>query len=395
MTDQASKNTVEVKNADDAKSIPATLKNDFVDHKDIPRDTSYSSPVEVVQNTKRKSTDIADEADEEEVEDAKKFGMDSGLESFLDQMNITKSQFFTVLSLCFGLLILIIVSFYFLFKVFGNTQEQVKVLEVTNPVVVEESKITESDDGESFVDKIVDWLPFVGKKEKVDEPADKPTEKPVENEEVSDDEKVDEKEEVSIPASEIGKTPTVSVNSSAIQASNRIGYNSLSEGKLAYFLATYRKVRNIFNTDLLSYLSQVPDRNAAFEAYLIQFKGANEEVKLAQEQLRQEIAELELRVDKLKEDAAVVENKFFDSLDTLNSETIQSDLNAFQEISRKRDLANSELKARVAIADRYKKALPAIETKIIAIEANKAPFVKGVQVIDFKQVDLDLIIQAE
>ena len=129
-------------------------------------------------------------------------------------------------------------------------------------------------------------------------------------------------------------------------------------------MRTYRKVRNIYNTDLFSYLSQVPDRNKGFEAFLVQFKGSLEESRLAYESLREEIAQYEGRVKKLQDDAAAIETAFFDSLDGLESEVIAERLKAFQDISQKKDIANAELKARQAIAEKYTKAIPLIESKI-------------------------------
>ena len=370
--------------------IPTTLKENFNSFQDVPRedavDALYSSPSEVMASTKQKSTTVTDEEDDFDPN----LELDSGLNAFLDQLNITRKQFYSFLVFFLVLILGVVVSFYFLFSFFSTGTEEVKVI---NAPVVEQVEVVKTEDPvevkteesePSFISKVVDRVlnPFGGSKDETEpEKAD-----------VKPDTDSEEKSTSVDSVTDIGQTPASKLSSSAISATVKIGSAEIQEDRLSFYVRTYRKVRNLYNTDLFVYLSTVPDRNAGFQLFMTQFKGAFEESKIAYEDLRQEVAELSARVDKLKADAAEVENIFFANLDNLESEAIPNSLKAFQDISQKRDLAIAELKARQAIAERYEGALPLIEKKIIAIEANKDPFVKGVKVIDFPSVELDLVV---
>lgn len=397
MTEDRNKQDAEKKSIDTA--IPSTIKDDFQKFEDVPRDEvdsgKYASPAEVVQKTSAKSSVITesvevDETDklaeiESELDEA--LELDSGLNAFLEQLNITKKQFFLFAGFILFLIIAVIISFVLLFKFFGTSEEQVRVIGIQEP----QRPITVTLD-EQEEEKFGLFTRFTGlfSREDSDEVDDEVEE--VVEEDIDEVEEVEDNE-IFIPATEVGRTPELRFETSAIAATARLGAADLRENRLSFYVRTYRQVRNIFNTDLYSYLARVPDRSEGFNVFLLQFKGANEQAKLAYEELRQEIADIEARVSRLRQEASNVENRFFDALDNLESEFIQERLRAFQEVSARRDLAISELKARQAIAAIYSRALPLIETKITAIELNRDPFVAGVRVVDFRQVDLDLIIR--
>jgi hypothetical protein len=398
-------NSVEIDDGFSPTVIPTTIKQDFEKFEDTPRENLkedlYTSPTEVMQRTSKMSSEIATDVAEDEED--KKLAMDSGLDSFLEQLNISRKQFFIFVSFFVMLFLLLVFSIYFLFKYFGSSEEQVKIIDV-----VQEERIVESGGGEApgdgtgLVERIKSWIPFVGEADGGAEAepgaTDSDSNSNVNQSENAGNESGAESTGAGsaggagIPAAEIGKTSQALAETRAVTATRNLGQASVKEDKLSYYIGSYRKVRNFYNTDLYSYLSQVTDRGKGFEAYMIQFKGANEEAKIAYEDLRQEIAELKLRVEGLNESAKEIENSFFTSLDELNSESVPGALKAFQEISSKRDLAKSELSAREAVATRFATGLPRIETKITAIELNRDPFVKGVKVVDYDKVDLDLVI---
>jgi len=311
-------------------------------------------------------------------------GVAGRVDSMMKDLNLSRKHF-VIFAGCFTLLIVgIIFSFIFLFSLFGGEPEEV----VVEPTVVEEEK-------EGFFNRL-----FGGGKDEPEEmPEAEPEEKP--EEELEEDEEgqepasdVDEEERSTVtPAVETGGPPAKVHITNSIRASVFYGESEISEDRLAYYVRTYRRVRNIFNTDLFSFLNTVPDRGEGYDAFLTQFKGANEQAKLAFEDLRQEIADFENRLAALNEEANLIESQFFDAMDELESEALPELLSAFQDITFRRDVVKSELNARVAIGEKYQSALPFIEEKIRAIEANRDAFVKGVRVVEFEQVDLDLVIE--
>lgn len=392
----------------DSAAIPTNLSENLNNFQDVPRDEDPIYISEVVQDT-NKATNIAiDESSDsssEEIGVDPNLELDSGLDSFLEQLDISKRQFFGFLAVILILLVGVGFSFYFLFKYFSNSSEQVKIV---GEVQIEE-KIENSDS--SVLTKVKNSIsnlnPFK-KDESVDsnDVTDDDTKTKVEsdknnsqsvtgdsNEQSKDNIKTENVDTSVGIVNKIAKLEILNKDSRSLIAVKKIGKTEISENRLSFYLRTYRKVRNIYNTDLFSYLSQVTNRNNGFDLFLIQFKGANAEAILAYDELRQEIAEYQARVKKLQEDASLIENQFFNSLDQLESEVIATNLQAFQDISQKRAIATAELKARESIAAKFNKALPLIAEKIAAIEVNKDAFVKGVKVVDFRQVDLDLIIK--
>jgi len=196
-------------------------------------------------------------------------------------------------------------------------------------------------------------------------------------------------------ASQLGDMSQADLESVGVKAAIAYGLTSVRVDKLSYYVRTYRKVRNIFNIDLFNYLNTSEHRDKSFNEFLAQFKGANEQAKIAYEDLRQEIDLYTARFTKLNDRSIAIEEEFFTNLDDLASESLPDLLDAFQEITTQKTIVKSELAARKAIAEKYATALPYIDKKIEALEVNRDPYVKGVKVVEFQQVDLDLVIQGE
>jgi hypothetical protein len=330
--------------------------------------------------------------DEEFVYDEEDF--DSGfvdrVDSLMGDLNLTRKHF-VFFSGCVVILIAgIIFSFVFLFRAFGDDTKDV----IAEPVAVEEVK--EEKQG-GFLSGL-----FGGKdkEEKSDDKkeSDKEDEVDVEpsEEEASEVEGDDSEEENTSISASVGIGDSDSLKeyeSEGIRAAIYYGSTEIMDDKLSYYVRSYRKVRNIFNTDLFDFLNSVEDRESGYEAFLAQFKGSNEQAKLAFEELRQDLELFDQRLARINDELAVVEEEFFAALDVLDSERLPDLLDSFQDLANKQSIVKSELLARQSIGERYAKALPIIDSKVEATEVNKDAFVKGVKVVEFDTVDLELIIQ--
>lgn len=370
----------------DAKAIPTKLKENFDSYKYNDNETiidSVSSKIEeaIGDDVRKSATDKENEHHGHPL---------TSFEQFLNDTNLTFRQF--IMFVTFIMLIIVVIGFsiYLLFSFLGTEPEEV---DITENVVVSEVKTDVIAQKEGFFSKFFS-------KEKTVEPVKTPTEVVKEDPIPVDDTKVEEvkdpvvKVETPFVPTQIGKSIPSKFSVASLKVATKIGFGEISENNLSYFVRTYRKVRNIYNTDVFNYLSTVPDRKKGFDQFLIQFKGAFEEFKLANEDLQQEIAVLTARLEQIQVQTTELENKFFGDLDNLESEKLPETLQAFQEISQKRTIVLSELKARESVFEKYKKAVPIIEEKIAAISVNEDPFVKGVKVVDFAGVDLDLVIES-
>lgn len=347
----------------DQSEIPDFLKGDE------PNEEIYEAEeveTQLVENPTDPIEQDEDEAIDDEFSDPSFVGR---VRMLMNELNLGKKQIVFILIFLGGLIFAIIFSFRILFSFLGSNPDEIDVQNESDPVQVEEEK-------EGFFSRI-----FGGNDDN-------------NNVDVDVDVDVERDSTTVTPAKELGQNFDVDFESQSIRTILRLGEAEIVEDRLGYYVRTYRKLRNIFNTDLFSYLDVVEDREESFNAYLIQFKGANEQLKLAHNDLLTEIASFKTRLENVQNDAALVEEEFFVALDELDSERIPELLDAFQDASTKRDIVKSELKAREAILAKYSKAMSVIEDRITAIELNSDAFIKGVKVIDYEQVDLDLVIQA-
>lgn len=320
------------------------------------------------------------------------------LDEFLEDIGITRKQFYIFLSIVVCFIFGVIVSFYYLLSWFAATPEDIGLDDpVVEPPVVEE-------EGPSVFERFGDWIGGLFESDQVDDPLDDPVvEDPIVEPPVVDD-KTDSGNNSSNDDSKddpivgvdlnnvVGNQVESIVDTESIELGYLIGTSQKQENRLSEYIRTYRELRAVFNTDLFSYLSVVEDREKGFDEYLTRLKGVNQKSVLAREDLILEIAEYQARLEVIDQELDTLEGGFFGELEALNSEAVPSLLIAFQEVGKKEVVVSSELKARQAILDRYNSAEGVVDDRIKAIELNKDAFVKGVQVVDYKNIDLELII---
>jgi hypothetical protein len=332
------------------------------------------------------------QVEDSDVDESFKTSVLDELKGIFGELHLAKGQLIYIVVVLALVGSLIAGSFVFLFRFLGD--------DVGN--VVAEKPKQEADSGPGFWQKLRDKIPDIGfggeknNEDSQDSDGDKPGSNPDRNQETS-------------VVTEVGTDearPLVdAVNS--IEGLDRalipfvpniyIVLNALNEQEnnqdlLAYYVRTFRQVRNIFNTDLFALLNNANDRKATFDQYLLDFKGYNAEVLLAYEDLRQEVEKLTETLTRIENLEQEIETNYINQAEALNSSILRAELVRFQELAKRRVVIRSELKAREQILNRYEDALPLISQKILAVEANKDAFIKGVKVTEFRQIDLDLVI---
>ncbi len=175
----------------------------------------------------------------------------------------------------------------------------------------------------------------------------------------------------------------------------KLGQDADVNERLSYYVRTYRRIRNTFNTDLFSYLDAQIDRQKSYNQFVSDFKSYLATGKLVLEDLRQEVGALNETLARIDEAAESAESNYSAAAENYESEKLPSLLDTFQDLSAQRAVVLAELRSREQILEKFEDAIPIVEEKIIAIEANQDAFVRAVRVIDFKQVDLDLIVDQQ
>lgn len=317
-------------------------------------------------------------------------GSTEKFDEFLEDIGITRQQFYIFLTIVLVFLLGVFISFYYLLSWFATGPTDINQ-DLTDPVVVEEEFVDV--DKPSLLQRLGLWWDGlfpekVDVEELIDETPDVPVtdvEEPLEQ--VENNTKIEGIDLNSL----VGNQRPVNINTQAVELGFLIGTAQKQENKLSEYVRIYRELRAVFNTDLFAYLSVVDDRTKGFEEYLTRFKGVNQKMLLSREDLLFEIAEYRGRLQAVEAELIVLEGSFFGELEALNSEVLPSLLAAFQEVGKRQVVINSELKARQSVLDRYNSATGIVADRIQAIELNRDAFVKGVQVVDYKNIDLDLI----
>lgn len=302
------------------------------------------------------------------------------IDEFLNDIGITRKQFFIFLGIVLCFIAGVVISFYYLLSLFASQPEDIDVNNQPPENIVEE----EVDEGPGLWEKITGW--FSGGDKDMDEP-----EVPVKDEEPIE---VDEPTGVST-SGEVGNDKPQVLESEAVELGYIVGVGEQSTNSLSEYVRTYRELRAVFNTDLFAYLSVVEDRESAYDDYLLRFKGTYQKALNSIQDLEAEILEYQNRVARVEAELEEVENMFFGEVEALNSEAVPELLKTFQEVARQEVVITSELKARQAILDRYNNVENVVADRITAIELNREAFIKGVQVVDYRNIDLDLVIEGQ
>lgn len=308
------------------------------------------------------------------------------LDEFLGDIGITRQQMYIFLTIILVFIIGVIVSFYYLLSLFSNGPQDITDTPQEPPVVVEEP----AEDGPGFFERISLWFDSLGGE---NEPVEDPKDEPVEDNPVVED-PIDEDDIGGVgDVGTIGSEELDDIDGDAIELLNIIGVQQRQESRLGEYIKIYRDLRNVFNTDLFAYLSVVNDRETSFESYLLSLRGNYEKALIAINDLQVEINEYNQRLNSLDDDLDQIEGQFFGEVEALNASRVDELLVVFQELGRKEVVLTSELRARQAVLDRFNGVETIVADRITAIELNKDAFVKGVQVVDYRNIDLDLIIE--
>lgn len=309
------------------------------------------------------------------------FAQEGKLDEFLGDIGITRRQMYIFLTIILIFIIGVIISFYYLLSLFSNEPTDITGNPIEEPII-EEPVV---DNGPGFFERISLW--FAGSED--EQPDEDTVEIPIEE---PTQEEPGDLGGVGVVGN-IGSEVLDDIDGEAIELLNIIGINQRQESRLGEYIQTYRELRSVFNTDLFAYLSVVNDREAAFEEYLLSLRGNYEKSLMAISDLQSEIDEYNQRLSLLDADLDQVEAQFFGEVEALNAARVDELLVVFQELGRKEVVLTSELRARQSVLDRFNGVETIVADRITAIELNKDAFVKGVQVVDYRNVDLDLVIQ--
>ena len=388
---ESSENQVDLKNEGVVKSLDSF--NDSLEENEANVSNSVNENVDFSEISGEIASKVLENVDEP-VDENTRMGNVLGefesvnngekIDEFLNDIGITRKQFFIFLGIVLCFIAGVVISFYYLLSLFASQPEDIDVNNQPPENIVEE----QVDEGPGLWEKITGW--FGGGDKDVDEP-----EVPVVDQGSEEDEQDVEEPSGVVTSGEVGNDKPEVLESEAIELGYIVGIGEQSTNSLSAYVRTYRELRAVFNTDLFAYLSVVEDRESAYDEYLLRFKGTYQKALNSIQDLEVEILEYRNRVARVEAELEEVENMFFGEVEALNSEAVPELLKTFQEVGRQEVVITSELKARQAILDRYNNVENVVADRITAIELNRDAFIKGVQVVDYRNIDLDLVVEGQ
>jgi len=155
------------------------------------------------------------------------------------------------------------------------------------------------------------------------------------------------------------------------------------------------RLQNAFSTDIHQLLDNSRDRGKALNLHLTELRDVYQESIDTQRDVNENKDKLKVEFNEVTTQKNKVEKDFFVSLDRLEGNKSNNLLNSFIETSKRQIDLKAGYNALNKISELFDIALKNMDARIKDIEFNKKALIQGVQVVDIKGSDLDLIIQEE
>lgn len=237
-----------------------------------------------------------------------------------------------------------------------------------------------------------------------------PVEEEVPAPEEDPDEEVPEVPDDGVPYQEVGgelKNSDASIYTALILGENQIekdpaldagedlGEEVVSEESLTQSILNFAEVYQALQVDVQALLDQSQDRRQTLADYVnelkfLRYQGGQEleSLKGITDTLATQFAEAEAEKD-------LFEARFFERLSNLDAYGASAALNEFTVRGEEVVNLRAEYLARQKLVEYYELILDDMDRRITDIEFNEEALVKGVQVVEIENSDIDLIIQED
>ncbi|OIP80973.1 hypothetical protein AUK45_02540 [Candidatus Peregrinibacteria bacterium CG2_30_44_17] len=167
------------------------------------------------------------------------------------------------------------------------------------------------------------------------------------------------------------------------------------DDEFSYQIEHYGKVLNALEFDVNDYLNNYQDRGEAVDDLLYDLEALYEDGKEIIGDLEYTIADLETTFNGNLDTKQLYEDEFFAQLTSQDGNDTVAALNSFVEISQEQVDIKAHYQARQKLYDLLYSALLYLNARIDDITLNREALVKGVQVVDIRGSDLELIVEED
>lgn len=193
------------------------------------------------------------------------------------------------------------------------------------------------------------------------------------------------------PVNQIGILPSIQMrNIQTFQISSKIAKANNLSLVLETYLLSYKRMKNLYDVDLNSYLNSKTDRQKALEVYIEEYVLNYQILKANILKLESEILNYKTKLEETSILAKSFEEKFFANVDSLNPYELDAILQDFKDVNLRKTALTNELKSREIVFDRIANRDNIIQSRLDGILANKDALIKGVVITEVDGSNLNL-----
>ncbi|EKD47921.1 MAG: hypothetical protein ACD_65C00216G0007 [uncultured bacterium] len=163
----------------------------------------------------------------------------------------------------------------------------------------------------------------------------------------------------------------------------------------AYQIDFLGKVQNLLDLDVNAYLNDFTDRATAVDELISEMDTVYAEGEEIVSDLDYQVVELETIFNANTEEKSLYDEEFFAKLNEAEGNTAVTALDNFIEIGKEQVEVKANYKAKAKLMELIAGRLLYLEARITDIAYNREALVQGIQVVDIRGSDLNLIFEGE
>jgi hypothetical protein len=155
------------------------------------------------------------------------------------------------------------------------------------------------------------------------------------------------------------------------------------------------KMKNALSVDIFQYLNQSVNRSDSLDEYLHLLSAMSDKAGERIKDLQYKIDFLSSDFNSKEKQIKTSEQVFFDNLKIFDGPNADQELGKFVGLQSMQTEIKAKLGAYTSLQDYYKFFKPKFDNLIKAIDANRAPLIAGVKVVEIQNMTLPLIIKSK
>ncbi|MBD3156851.1 hypothetical protein GF369_03410 [Candidatus Peregrinibacteria bacterium] len=163
--------------------------------------------------------------------------------------------------------------------------------------------------------------------------------------------------------------------------------------RIGSYMNVLLRLHNAFSTDIHQLLDNSSDREEALQVHMIDLEDIYQESMETYRSINEEKDAIKVQFNSVTTQKEQLEEDFFVSLEQLEGNKSNDLLNSFIEVSKRQVELKAHYNALNKVSSLFDTALANMDARIKDMKLNREALIEGVQIVDIKGSDLDLIIE--